>query len=134
MLLVCAVLLAQSFIRAQSEDPGYSAENLLVVHIDRPSVSAFFREVQDRIGRPPGVIAVGGIKQFFLRRNPDQRVMIEGSGAASNKGSPRLCVDAVTPGYFRSMGIELREGRDFDDRDLPGIGPGRKAIWMDRTK
>jgi predicted permease len=118
LLVVGAVLFAQSFIRAQREDPGYSAENLLVVRIDRPSVSAFFREAQDRIGRLPGVIAVGGIKQFFLRRNADQRVTIEGSEAASSEGPPRLCVDAVTPGYFRSMGIQLIDGRDFAERDL----------------
>jgi putative ABC transport system permease protein len=122
-LLVGAVLFAQSFLRAQGEDPGYSAEKLLVVHIDRPAVRAFFREARDRIGGLPGVIAVGGIKQFFLQRNADQRVTIEGREAASEETPPRLCVDAVTPGYFRSMGIELLEGRDFDDRDLqPGAG------------
>lgn len=123
ILLVGAVLLAQSFMRAQSEDPGYSAENLLVVRIDRPSRSAFFREAQDRIGRLPGVIAVGGIKQFFIRRNPDQRVTIEGREADPNEGPPRLSVDAATPGYFRSMGIELLEGRDFDERDLASGAP-----------
>lgn len=130
VLLVGALLLAQSFIRAQSEDPGYSAENLLVVHIDRPSRSAFFREAQDRIGRLPGVIAVGGIKQFFLRRNPDQRVTIEGRETASIEGPPRLSVDAATPGYFRSMGIELLEGRDFDDGDLE---PGARVSIVNET-
>ena len=130
VLLVGALLLAQSFIRAQSEDPGYSAENLLVVHIDRPSRSAFFREAQDGIGRLPGVIAVGGIKQFFLRRNPDQRVTIEGRETASNEGPPRLSVDAATPGYFRSMGIELLEGRDFDDGDLE---PGARVSIVNET-
>ena len=121
ILLVGALLLAQSFIRAQSEDPGYSAENLLVVRIDRPSRSEFFREAQNRIGRLPGVIAVGGIKQFFLRRNPDQRVTIEDGKPLRNEEQPRLSVDAATPGYFRSIGIELLEGQDFNERDLePG--------------
>ena len=118
VLLVGAVLLAQSFLRAQREDPGYPAKNVLIVHIDRPSSSTFFREAQDRIGRLPGVIAVGGIKQFFLRRNPDQRVTIEGRVGESSEGAPRLAVDAVTPAYFRSIGIELVEGRDFTERDL----------------
>lgn len=34
MLLVGAVLFAQSFIRAQGEDPGYPAENLLIVRVE----------------------------------------------------------------------------------------------------
>lgn len=118
ILLVGALLLAQSFVRAQNEDPGYSPANVLVVRIDGRAGATFFREAQDRIGRLPGVLAVGGIKQFFLRRNPDQRVTIEGQDTASKEGPPRLSVDAVTPGYFGSMGIELLEGRDFDDRDL----------------
>ena len=37
ILLVGALLLAQSFMRARHEDPGYSAEQLLVVRIDRSS-------------------------------------------------------------------------------------------------
>ena len=54
MLLVGAVLFAQSFVRAQSEDAGYVAENLLIVRIDlprngypdRPALASFFRAVQ----------------------------------------------------------------------------------------
>ena len=127
VLLVGAVLLAQSFLRAQREDLGYPATNVLVVHIDHPSVPSFFRDAQDRISRLPGVIAVGGIKQFFLRRNPDQRVTIEGREDAAKDAAPRLAIDAVTPGYFRSMGIELVEGRDFDDRDL-NAATGRVSV------
>lgn len=117
-LLVGAVLFAQSFLRAQREDPGYAPKDVLVVHIDRPSVGGLFFEAQQRLASLPGVVAVGGIKQFFLRRNADQRVTIEGGGHTSAEAAPRLCIDAVTPGYFRSIGIELLEGRDFDARDL----------------
>jgi putative ABC transport system permease protein len=130
VLLVGAVLFAKSFLRAQSEDPGYSAENLLIVHIDRPSLSTFSREVRERIERLPGVIAIGGIKQFFLRRNADQRVTIEGAEDVSQQDSSRLCVDAVTPGYFRSMGIDLLEGRDFAERDLE---PGASVSIINET-
>jgi putative ABC transport system permease protein len=130
LLLVGAVLLAGSFIRAQSEDPGYPAENLLIVRVDlprtgygdRPALSKFFREAKDRIARLPGVVAVGGITDFFVRRNPDQRVTIEGRALAGLDDSlPKLSIDSVTPGYFRAVGIELLEGRDFDEPDLePG--------------
>ena len=36
MLVVGAVLFAQSFLRAQSEDPGYPAEHLIIVPLDLP--------------------------------------------------------------------------------------------------
>jgi putative ABC transport system permease protein len=132
MLLVGAVLLAQSFIRAQGEDPGYPAENLLIVDLelprdrypDRPAVIAFFRQAQDRLGRLPGVVAVGGITDFFIRRNADQWVTIEGRAAGREEGAPRLATEGVTPGYFRAVGIELLEGRDFGERDYEAGAPG----------
>jgi len=131
MLLVGALLFAQSFIRAQREDPGYRAENLLIVGLelprdhypDRAAVVAFFREAGNRIGRLPGVVAVGGITDFFIRRNADQWVTIEGRPAGREEGAPRLAIEGVTPGYFRAAGIERLDGRDFDERDYASGAP-----------
>jgi putative ABC transport system permease protein len=136
MLLVGAVLFAQSFIRAQGEDPGYPAQNLLVLRVelpragypDAPARARFFHEAKDRIGRLPGVVAVGAVSQFFIRRNADQRVTIEGrQPAGPDDGTLRLSWDPVTPGYFRAMGIDVLAGRDFDDRDL---APGAAGVFI----
>jgi macrolide transport system ATP-binding/permease protein len=131
VLLVVAVLLAQSFIRAQREDPGYPAENLLIVRIDlpraayadRPALAGFFREAKDRIGRLPGVVSVGGITDFFIRRNAGQWVTVDGRAAEQHPDS-RLAIEGVTPGYFRAMGIDVLEGRDFEERDYEPGAPG----------
>ena len=105
-LLIGAVLLAQSFIRVQAEDPGYPAEQLLIVRIDRPASPRFFLDARERLAALPGVVAVGGITDFFIRRNPDQQVTIEGRPFADADGTlPKLVMDSVTPGYFRAMGI-----------------------------
>lgn len=132
VLLVGALLFAQSFIHAQREDPGYLAENLLIADLELPSdhypdraaVVAFFREARNRIGRLPGVVAVGGITDFFIRRNADQWVTIEGRTARREDGAPRLAIEGVTPGYFHAAGIELLDGRDFDERDYASGAPG----------
>ena len=132
MLLVGAVLFAESFLRASNEDPGYASENLLIVDLDlprdrysdRPAIAAFFAQAKDRIGRLPGVVAVGGITDFFIRRNADQWVTIEGRPAGREEGAPRLATEGVTPGYFRAMDIDLVEGRDFDERDYEAGAPG----------
>jgi putative ABC transport system permease protein len=131
MLVVGAMLFAQSFVRAQSEDPGYPAANLIIVPLnlprerypDRPAVIAFFREAGERIGRLPGAVAVGGITDFFIARNADQWVTIEGRPAGREAGAPRLAVEGVTPGYFRGAGIDLAEGREFEDRDYEDGAP-----------
>jgi putative ABC transport system permease protein len=124
-LLISAVLLSQSFFRAQAEDPGYPAANLLIARIDRPALPRFILTARERIGGLPGVVAVGGITDFFIRRNGDQRITIEGRSFAGADGRvPRFVMDSVTPGYFRAMGIDLVEGRDFEDRDIePGSAP-----------
>lgn len=132
VLLVGASLFAQSFLRAQREDPGYPAEHLLIVRLDLPgsrypdraAVSTFFREARDRIGRLPGVVAIGAITDFFIRRNADQWVTVRGRPAGRDEGSPRLAIEVVTPGFFRAMGIELVEGRDFTDADYEPGAPG----------
>jgi len=131
VLVVVAVLFAQSFLRAQTEDPGYPAENLVIVPLDLPreryaappAVTAFFREAGERIGRLPGVVAVGGITDFFLARNADQWVTVEGGPGGRDTGSPGLAVEGVTPGYFRGAGIDLVEGREFEERDYEDGAP-----------
>jgi predicted permease len=131
MLVVGAVLLIASFVRAQGEDPGYPAEELVIVRLELPQASypesahlaAFFREVQGHVTRLPGVVAAGAMTDFFLRRNADQRVVIEGLTIAPDEPLPRLSVEVVTPGFFRSVGVGLIEGRDFDERDAGPDAP-----------
>jgi putative ABC transport system permease protein len=131
MLAVGATLFAQSFLRAQHEDPGYPAENLIIVPLElpreryagRPAVVAFFRQAEERIGQLPGAVGVGGITDFFISRNADQWVTIEGRPAGRDAGAPRLAVEGVTPGYFRGAGIDLVEGREFEDRDYEDGAP-----------
>jgi putative ABC transport system permease protein len=118
-LLVAAVLFAQSFLRVRAEDPGYPATHLVIARIDRPASPRFFLETRERLERLPGVIAVAGITDFFVRRAPDQQVTIDGRNFADADGRlPKLVFDSVTPGYFHAMDITLPEGRDFEDRDL----------------
>ena len=89
----------------------------------RPAVVAFFREAGERIGRLPGAVSVGGITDFFITRNADQWVTIEGRPAGRDAAAPGLAVEGVTPGYFRSAGIDLVEGREFEDRDYEEGAP-----------
>jgi putative ABC transport system permease protein len=136
MLLVGAVLFARSFIRAQGEDPGYPAQNLLIVKLELPRdryperafTAAFFREATDRFLRLPGVVAIGGITDFFIRRNADQWITIEGRAAGREAGAPRLAIEGVTPGYFSAVGIDVVEGRDFEERDYEPGAPAAVVV------
>jgi predicted permease len=119
LLAIMAGLLVQSFVRVQHQSPGYPADSLLIARIDRPTSPRFFFEARERFAALPGVVAVGGITDFFIRRAGDQQITIEGRAFADANGRlPKFVMDSVTPGYFRAMDITIVEGRDFDDRDL----------------
>jgi putative ABC transport system permease protein len=53
---------------------------------------------------------------------------------------PRVVMRVVTPGYFRAMGVPLRGGRDFEDRDAADAPPVvivnqalARLYWPDRS-
>jgi predicted permease len=134
VLLVGAVLFAESFRRAQAEDPGYAADNLLIVRIELPrayregaSWARFFDEASARLKTLPGVVGVGGTMDFFMRRNGDQSVTVEGRIVDPDAPRQRLTIEGVTPGFFEVAGIELVAGRLFDERDL---APGAEPVFI----
>ena len=131
-LLVVAMLLAQSFLRASGEDPGYPADELLVARVDLPvpaydgraARARYFDAARERLARLPGVISVGAINDFVMRRNGDQRVTAEGRALADAAGNvPRLTIESVTPGFFAAVGIVVIEGREFAASDLVDAAP-----------
>jgi putative ABC transport system permease protein len=131
VLLVGAVLFAESFLRAQTEDPGYAADNLMIVRIELPRTYAdgatwarFFNDASARLKTVPGVVGVGATMDFFMRRNGDQSVTVEGRIVDPDAPRQRLTIEGVTPGFFEVASIELVEGRLFDERDVaPGAAP-----------
>jgi len=132
VLLVGAVLFAESFVRAQGEDPGYIADDLMIVRIDLPQIEyrdaaavvTFFREARERVAAIPGVTAVGGTMDFFMRRNGQQSITIQGREESPDAPRPRLTIEPITPGFFRASGTPIVAGREFDERDLEPGAPG----------
>jgi putative ABC transport system permease protein len=128
ILLSGAGLLLRSFMRVQGADRGFDSHNVLLLQVDLPGpynqarTSTFFTEATRRIRALPGVVAVGAIQDFFIHRQPDYRVAVEGHPPRQpDDPAPPLTEDNVVPGYFEAMRIPLRRGRLLRDSDLsPG--------------
>ena len=126
MLLSGAGLLIRSFIRVQATNRGFDSANVLLLQIDLPGTyndqaksAAFFSEATRRIRALPGVAAVGAISDFFIHRQPDYRVALEGQPPKRPEDpAPPLTEDAVLPGYFEAMRIPLLRGRLLQESDL----------------
>lgn len=128
VLLTGAGLLLQSFLRLQTEDLGFRPEGVLTFELSLPEasypepdrVAAFYREVRDRIGRIPGVVAAGAAKEL----PPDEpwRFLPEIEGRAASKDESAGW-QLATEGTFSAMGIAVLRGRAFTSADREGSRP-----------
>jgi putative ABC transport system permease protein len=129
-LLVGAAALSRSFSALMNVNPGFSAENVLSLHmaIPRPKyrsdgeIAAFYRRVTDRVAALPGVNAVGMVNRLPLAGN-NLAFAFEFEGMT--EPPLQLQSRSVTPDYFRTMSIPVREGRlitEYDTAKSPLIG------------
>jgi hypothetical protein len=92
------------------------------------AITAAAKFVQTRLGRLPGVVAVGGVKPFVLRRNADQQVTIEGGHCGADE---RLAIDAVTPDAGPHIDCERDQGAPFLARSGPYLA---NVGWVERRR
>ena len=136
MLLVGAVLLIQSFARVQRVDVGFRASSVLTVdRIELPlsrssaeASAAFFDGLVARLRAIPGVESAG--ITLGLPLDPRARFYVDEStfSIASQPSvpaaqRPTAPIHVVSPDYFATIGVPLRQGRWFTDRDRAGA-PG----------
>ena len=126
VLLVGAGLMLRSFAEMRRVDLGFAPEHLLTGRVvlwgdkyqQQPPRVEFFRQVIERIKADPSVESAAGIGTVFLSATPNStNFSIEGRPDFLPEEAVEVPVDAITPDYFRVMGIKLHQGRFFDDRD-----------------
>ena len=126
ILLSGAGLLLRSFDRVRTANRGFDSNNVLLLQVDLPGtydslpkMTAFYTEATRRIRALPGVMAVGAISDFFIHRQPDYHVALEGQPPRTEADpAPPLTEDQVVPGYFEAMRIPAIKGRLLRDSDL----------------
>jgi putative ABC transport system permease protein len=127
VLLVGASLLLRSFSRLTHVDPGFRADNVLAFRVSLPQASykedgqrtVFFNQLLERLRGLPRVTSAGMVQSLPIR--DDYVLSFTVQGRSIPRGSePSANHRVVTPGYFESLGIPLRRGRDFTDRDTAG--------------
>jgi len=127
MLLVCSGLLLNSFLRLQRVDPGFDTHNVLTFRIELPAnrysqqtqVAPFYQQLNSRLEAAPGVKSVSAISHLPLSSHRGTTgFSIEGIATPPDNPVPYLTdFRAVTPGYFKTMGMQLIKGREFTPRD-----------------
>jgi putative ABC transport system permease protein len=135
-LMVGAGLLTRSFLRVLDQDLGFHPGNAVAVRID-PSTKfstvegriAYFDDALRRIRSAPGIESAGltdvlpmGFNRLWSVNAPDQNVPPE--------QWPTVFVRVVSEGYLATMGVPIRQGRDFAASD---DARGRPVIIIDES-
>jgi len=116
VLLAGAGLLVRTFLSLQRTSAGVNAENVLTVHVVVSSARESMA-FEERVAQIPGVRAAGLISLLPLQDSGWHA----GFTIAGRPGVLQTELRYVTPGYFRAMGIPLRRGREFSQRDGPTV-------------
>jgi putative ABC transport system permease protein len=125
VLLGGAGLLARSFIQLAHVDPGFNPENAILLRLSLPQrkyaqpeqQTAFANGLLERLKALPGVQAVGLTHSMPLVGDYVLGFIIEGRPALDPSEQPSTNYYAITPDYFRAMGIRLIRGRVFTPQD-----------------
>jgi putative ABC transport system permease protein len=116
--------MVKSFWRLAHVNPGYEPAGVLTAKID-PSgaryeslagVTALYQELLERIRAIPGVRDAGTINSL----NAGFSFTIDEHPPLPPEQKPGASINQVSADYFRAMGIPLRSGRFFTDRDVKG--------------
>jgi predicted permease len=117
--------LIRSFLRVLDVDMGFQPARAAALRVDPDSryatqeqQNAYFDEVLRRARDVRGVDAAGLSDALPLGRNRSWGSAAKGHTYAPGQ-YPNAFVRVVSDGYLRAIGIPLRAGRDFTERDTP---------------
>ncbi len=130
VLLVGAGLLVRSFLALREVPLGYDAARVIAVeagpserrHPEAAQQRGYVDALVARLGRLPGVESAAAVtlRPLWGTVGMDWPFTVEGQSAKDAERNPLLNFETVTPDYFCTMGIPIRQGRAFDERDREG--------------
>lgn len=142
VLLVGAGLLLRSFLHVLDVDLGFDPSRAAALKVDSPidfsniqtkeqylavngKQAAFYQEMLRRVQVLPGIESAGISDNLPLDRNRSWGIQAKGVDYTHSKGLLQgTFVYIVSPGYLKSIGMRLAEGRDFswaDDGRSQGV-------------
>jgi putative ABC transport system permease protein len=122
VLLFGALMFTESLRNLLMDDPGFQAKGVLIAGLDFVRLQipvekrgVLQRELLDRIRAIPGVDAAADTNIIPLSGSGwGNTVWIDGHDSTQRQDSN---FSSVSPQYFKTLGIPMRAGRDFNDGD-----------------
>jgi predicted permease len=124
VLLVGAGLLLRSFLKVLDVELGFEPDHAASMQIDYDDGGKLairgprLQEILRRVSALPGVESAGIADMLPLDRNRSWGLAAVGGDSAKDRDTSAL-IYVVTPGYVSTLGMRMREGRDFSWSDTP---------------
>jgi putative ABC transport system permease protein len=133
MLLIGAGLLLRSLIKMQRVDPGFVPQRALAMkttfnfakYTTSEQTVVLLKKLLDRVASEPGVLSAAVSDRYPFEpesiaggaQSVSFSFQIEGRTLEPGQAPPVTTYSSVSPLYFRTLGIPLREGRLFTEKD-----------------
>ncbi len=124
LLLIGAGLFTRSLGKLGNLDPGFRTANVVAFSVDpalsgytAPQTQLFYRQLTEKLRNVPGVESAAlALVRVLDFGEWDSTVTVEGYEAKPGEDMNPF-YNAVSPGYFATLGMPMMEGRDFATLD-----------------
>ncbi|HWN43105.1 MAG TPA: ABC transporter permease [Thermoanaerobaculia bacterium] len=119
VLLVEAGLLLRTITALSRVDPGFRTENLVLGHVSLSpaqssnprQMSDFLSKIEERLTAWPGIVAAGVVSTLPLADGLSEMSFVLEEPIAGAAAPQTVVYRGTSPGYFKTVGVSLREGR-----------------------
>jgi putative ABC transport system permease protein len=131
VLLAGCGLLLRTMAALSRVDPGFRTEDLVLGRVslsparfaEPHHMADFFGQVEERLSRWPGIAAAGIVSNLPLADGRSEMPFVLQSHGTGAKEPQSTIYRGASPGYFKTVGLPLREGRLFGATDTAGAPP-----------
>jgi predicted permease len=121
-LLIGAGFLIKSVIKLRNVDLGFEPGGVLTGRVglfeadypDAQSRDLFLNLLKERLEQEPGITSATLGTHLPALGSYLEPVGVEGESYATERDYPSAYLSSISPDYFRTFGVALLEGRDFD--------------------
>jgi predicted permease len=124
VLLLGAGLLARSFEKLRCVDLGFQKENVLEISLnprpggyDNLDMNSYHEQLLERISGVPGVRSVAYSDRSIASGAEEGWLESVSPKSADSATGITVNVSGISPSFFRTLGIQLLQGHDFDETD-----------------
>ncbi|MGH9583471.1 MAG: ABC transporter permease, partial [Bryobacteraceae bacterium] len=124
VLVAGAAMLVRSLSNLEHQDFGFPATNRVAVQLNSPPSSytperldALYRNLEDRLGRMPGVKRAGLALYNPFTDNWGELIMVAGHPIPKFSDNAGASWDRISAGYLQALGQPILRGRGFTKHD-----------------